>query len=114
METEQETSSTVTGEDNTLDVMSQFMDIITTFKCKGCEFICHHQQDLMNHVKTAHLASATAVQSSAEQQTTIVDTGTDIPSTTNQTTVGTVALVCTGSMQSVLTLTNPDVIITLW
>lgn len=42
-----------------LDVMSEFMDIVTTFKCKGCEFICHKQEELMEHVKSEHMAKTT-------------------------------------------------------
>ena len=42
-----------------LDVMSQFMDVITTFKCKVCEFICYKQEDLVEHVKSAHLPQPT-------------------------------------------------------
>ncbi|XP_067930601.1 uncharacterized protein [Watersipora subatra] len=40
-----------------MDVVSQFIDVITTFKCKACPFICYKQEDLVNHVKAKHLPS---------------------------------------------------------
>jgi len=43
-----------------MDVMSQFMDVITTFKCKVCEFVCTKQTELFDHVKTEHLPSTSA------------------------------------------------------
>ena len=38
------------------DPMAQFMDVITTFKCKACDFVCHKQDVLMAHVKSVHLS----------------------------------------------------------
>lgn len=48
----------VGGADDALAVMSQFMDVITTYKCKGCDFVCYKQEDLILHVKSEHLPHA--------------------------------------------------------
>ncbi|KAF6031323.1 hypothetical protein EB796_010367 [Bugula neritina] len=52
-----------------MDVMSQFMDVITTFKCKVCEFVCTKQTELFDHVKTEHLPSTSAKSSGTSLDT---------------------------------------------
>lgn len=51
-----------------LNAMSQFMDIVTTFKCKACDFVCYNQDDLVEHVKDVHLPQQQITQQARPNQ----------------------------------------------
>lgn len=57
--------------DNALDPMAQFMDVITTFKCKGCDFVCYKQEVLVDHVRSVHLPQSTVTPQKAGQCLTV-------------------------------------------
>lgn len=50
-----------------VDDMAQFMDIITTFKCKGCDYVCYKQEDLVEHVRHVHLPHTSSQEIPAQQ-----------------------------------------------
>lgn len=50
-----------------VDVMAQFMEMVTSFKCKACEYVCHKQEDLLDHVRSMHMTADATESSSTDK-----------------------------------------------